>query len=47
MIDGLHKAFFVLGGFTLISTLIFSRLKRTDGSNEAGEKDLHLDEAKG
>jgi EmrB/QacA subfamily drug resistance transporter len=47
MIDGLHKAFFVLGGFTLISTLIFSRLKRADGSNEAGEKDLHLDEAKG
>ena len=47
MIDGLHKAFFVLGGFTLISTLIFSRLKRNDGGNEAGEKDLHLDEAKG
>ena len=47
MIDGLHKAFFVLGGFTLVSTLIFSRLKRTDGGSEAGEKDLHLDEAKG
>ena len=47
MIDGLHKAFFVLGGFTLVSTLIFSRLKRADGGSEAGEKDLHLDEAKG
>ena len=47
MIDGLHKAFFVLGGFTLVSTLIFSRLKRNDGGSEAGEKDLHLDEAKG
>ena len=47
MIDGLHKAFFVLGGFTLVSTLIFSRLKRSDGGSEAGEKDLHLDEAKG
>ena len=47
MIDGLHKAFFVLGGFTLVSTLIFSRLKRTDGGAESGDKDLHLDEAKG
>jgi EmrB/QacA subfamily drug resistance transporter len=47
MIDGLHKAFFVLGGFTLVSTLIFSRLKRADGGNESGGKDLHLDEAKG
>lgn len=47
MIDGLHKAFFVLGGFTLVSALIFSRLKRGDGGSESGEKDLHLDEAKG
>ncbi|MFT4075023.1 MAG: DHA2 family efflux MFS transporter permease subunit [Asticcacaulis sp.] len=47
MIDGLHKAFFVLGGFTLVSSLIFSRLKRDDGSAESGGKDLHLDEAKG
>ncbi|MDV6331738.1 DHA2 family efflux MFS transporter permease subunit [Asticcacaulis sp. 201] len=47
MLDGLHKAFFVLGGFTLVSTLVFSRLKREDGGEEAGEKDLHLDEAKG
>jgi EmrB/QacA subfamily drug resistance transporter len=47
IIDGLHKAFFVLGGFTLVSTLIFSRLKRDDGGNESGGKDLHLDEAKG
>ncbi|ESQ85906.1 hypothetical protein AEAC466_01630 [Asticcacaulis sp. AC466] len=47
MLDGLHKAFFVLGGFTLVSTLVFSRLKREDGGDEAGAKDLHLDEAKG
>ena len=47
MIDGLHKAFWTLGGFTLVSTLIFSRLRTGDGSAEAGEKDMHLDEAKG
>ena len=31
MIDGLHKAFWLLGGFTLISTLIFSTLRKGDG----------------
>ncbi|MDI7775445.1 DHA2 family efflux MFS transporter permease subunit [Asticcacaulis sp. EMRT-3] len=31
MIGGLHKAFWLLGSFTLISTLIFSTLKKGDG----------------
>jgi EmrB/QacA subfamily drug resistance transporter len=33
MIHGLHQAFWVLGGFTLLSTLIFSELRATDGDN--------------
>jgi EmrB/QacA subfamily drug resistance transporter len=33
MITGIHKAFFVLGGFTVLSTLIFSGLKSGDGDN--------------
>lgn len=31
MIDGLHKAFWLLGVFTLISTAVFSTLKKGDG----------------
>ncbi len=46
MLDGLHKAFWTLGGFTLVSALVFSRLKSGDGGEEAGEQDLHIDEAK-
>ncbi len=30
-IHGLHRAFFVLGGMTLFSTLVFSELKKGDG----------------
>jgi EmrB/QacA subfamily drug resistance transporter len=32
MIDGIHKAFLVLGGLTLLSTIIFAELKSSDGS---------------
>ena len=42
LIKGLHATFLVLGGFTVLSTLVFSRLKREDGSNETRQKDLHL-----
>jgi MFS family permease len=42
MIHGLHQAFLVLGGFTVLSTLIFHRLKSGDGENETRQKDLHL-----
>jgi EmrB/QacA subfamily drug resistance transporter len=42
MISGLHEAFLVLGAFTIISTLVFYRLKGTDGSDETQQKDIHL-----
>jgi EmrB/QacA subfamily drug resistance transporter len=42
MISGLHEAFLVLGAFTIISTLVFYRLKSTDGSDETRQKDIHL-----
>jgi EmrB/QacA subfamily drug resistance transporter len=41
MIHGLHEAFLVLGGFTILSTVIFHRLKSGDGENETRRKDLH------
>jgi MFS family permease len=42
MIHGLHEAFLVLGGFTVLSTVIFHSLKSGDGENETRQKDLHL-----
>jgi hypothetical protein len=42
MIHGLHQAFLVLGGFTVLSTVVFGRLKSGDGENETQQKDLHL-----
>jgi hypothetical protein len=42
MIHGLHQAFLVLGGFTVLSTVVFGRLKSGDGENETRQKDLHL-----
>jgi len=32
MIEGIHKTFMALGGFTILSALIFSELKPTDGA---------------
>jgi MFS family permease len=40
MIHGIHKAFLVLGGFTILSTIIFSKLKGGDGSNVSQHKIL-------
>jgi hypothetical protein len=31
MIHGIHQAFFVLGGLTVLSTIVFRELKSTDG----------------
>jgi MFS family permease len=42
MIHGIHEAFLLLGGFTVLSTIVFHRLKRDDGINESQQKDLHL-----
>jgi EmrB/QacA subfamily drug resistance transporter len=41
MVSGLHEAFLALGAFTILSTLVFSRLKRQDGENETRQKDIH------
>jgi EmrB/QacA subfamily drug resistance transporter len=38
MIRGLHLAFLVLGGFTVLSTIVFRRLKEGDGSNVSRQK---------
>jgi len=42
MTAGLHVAFLALGAFTILSTLVFSRLKREDGENETRQSDIHL-----
>jgi EmrB/QacA subfamily drug resistance transporter len=41
MIHGIHKALVVLGGFTILSTFVFSRLKRGDGSSVSQQKEVH------
>jgi EmrB/QacA subfamily drug resistance transporter len=38
LIHGLHEAFLVLGAFTILSTLVFSRLRRGDGDSETKRK---------
>jgi EmrB/QacA subfamily drug resistance transporter len=40
-IHGIHRAFFVLGGMTLLSTIVFRELKRGDGDAVSQAKDLH------
>jgi EmrB/QacA subfamily drug resistance transporter len=41
MIHGIHKAFVSLGGLTILSTLVFSNLKREDGDAVTHHKVLH------
>ena len=38
MIDGIHKAFLVLGAMTIFSTLIFRKLRRDDGNSVSQHK---------
>jgi EmrB/QacA subfamily drug resistance transporter len=40
MIHGIHRAFFVLGGITLISTIVFGGLKSADGATTSQHKVL-------
>jgi MFS family permease len=40
-IHGIHRAFFVLGGMTLLSTFVFYQLKRGDGDAVSQRKELH------
>jgi EmrB/QacA subfamily drug resistance transporter len=42
MIRGLHEAFLVLGLFTVLSTVVFYRLKSGDGRDVSRQKDVHL-----
>jgi MFS family permease len=42
IISGLHLAFLALGAFTIVSTLVFWRLRRGDGASETQQKDIHL-----
>jgi EmrB/QacA subfamily drug resistance transporter len=41
MIHGIHQALLVLGGFTILSTTIFHKLKSGDGSNVSQQKVAH------
>jgi EmrB/QacA subfamily drug resistance transporter len=40
-IPGIHKAFLALGGFTILSTITFRRLRAADGANVSLHKVLH------
>ena len=42
-IHGIHRAFFVLGGMTLLSTIVFRELKRGDGDAVSQRKELHAE----
>jgi EmrB/QacA subfamily drug resistance transporter len=43
MIHGVHEALLVLGGFTILSTVIFRHLKRSDGQNVSQHKVAHAE----
>ena len=40
-IHGIHRAFFVLGGMTLVSTIVFLELEKGDGDAVSQRTDLH------
>jgi hypothetical protein len=42
MIHGIHEAFLALGGFTVLSTIVFLKLKSGDGGNVSHQKSLHI-----
>ncbi|MDQ0394426.1 DHA2 family efflux MFS transporter permease subunit [Labrys monachus] len=42
MIEGIHDAFLTLGALTILSTIVFHRLKSGDGNKVSQQKDLHL-----
>ncbi len=41
MIRGIHEAFYVLGGMTILSTIVFTDLKSGDGDNVSEHKVFH------
>jgi EmrB/QacA subfamily drug resistance transporter len=42
-IHGVHHAFFVLGGMTILSTIVFRGLKKGDGDAVSQRKEIHPD----
>ena len=40
-IQGVHRAFFVLGAMTLLSTIVFRGLKAGDGDTVSQRKEIH------
>ncbi len=42
-IHGIHRAFFVLGGMTILSTIVFRELKRGDGDAVSQGNQLHAE----
>ena len=40
-IHGIHRAFFVLGAMTLVSTIVFRGLKKGDGDAVSQQKEIH------
>jgi EmrB/QacA subfamily drug resistance transporter len=40
-IHGIHRAFYVLGAMTILSTLVFSELKRGDGDAVSQRREIH------
>jgi EmrB/QacA subfamily drug resistance transporter len=42
LIHGIHEALLVLGGFTILSTIIFRKLQSGDGDNVSQHKVLHV-----
>ena len=42
MIHGIHQAFLLLGGFTIVSTIVFAALKSADGGNVSQPKALEV-----
>jgi EmrB/QacA subfamily drug resistance transporter len=41
-LHGIHEAFLVLGGFTVISSLVFWSLRTGDGGMQRGPKEVHV-----
>jgi MFS family permease len=41
MIHGIHEAFYVLGGLTIVSTIVFTGLKSGDGADVSQQKVFH------
>jgi EmrB/QacA subfamily drug resistance transporter len=41
MIRGIHEAFLVLGGLTIVSTMVFSGLRNGDGDKVSQQKEFH------